>query len=63
MMSSSLAEHVNQNAEKLRTKFVNHERNEFVLGSDTNDWKDAIQEFMKQIDANYIRTSTVEVYK
>ena len=63
LILQAVAVHVNQNAEKLRTKFVNHERkialevqrDEFVLGSDTNDWKDVIQEFMEQIDANTVQ--------
>merc|ERR1719491_1376190 len=58
LILQSTAVHVDQNAEKLRQKFVNFEgkkelllrRDEFVLGSTTNDWEGLVKEFVEQID-------------
>ena len=54
--------HIDQNAGELRDKYVNHEgkmklvvrRDEFILGSDQNDWEGVIEEFVDQIDANTV---------
>ena len=54
--------HINQNAEKLRTKFVAHEgkkqltvaRPNFVKGGKNNDWDGVVDEFVEQIDKNTV---------
>ena len=59
-IAQGLANHVDQNAEKLRDKFVSFEgkkeltvtRDEFVKGSPTNDWEGVFPEFTAQIAAN-----------
>eukprot|EP00808_Paulinella_micropora_P000002 g79172.t1 len=59
-IAQGLANHVDQNAEKLRNEFVRHqgkkelvvERPEFVKGSDKNDWPNVFPEFSKQIAEN-----------
>ena len=69
LILQAVAVHVDQNAEKLRKKYVNYsgkmelivERNEFVLGSDDNDWEGVIEEFAQQIDANSVK-DTVQLF-
>eukprot|EP01084_Bolivina_argentea_P058715 107199_1 len=54
--------HIDENAEKLRNKFVKHQgkkdlivnRPNFVKGSRNNKWDDVILEFVQQIDKNTI---------
>ncbi|XP_064400332.1 uncharacterized protein LOC135346585 [Halichondria panicea] len=56
-IAQGLAQHINQNAEKLRSKLVEHEgkkdlkviRNDFIKGSDSNPWPEAFEEFSEQI--------------
>ena len=56
-IAQGFAQHVNANAEALRSRFVQHEgkkelevvRNGFVKGSAENDWPDAFGEFADQI--------------
>merc|ERR1719145_273380 len=63
LILQAVALHVEKNAEKLRKKYVNHEgkmelkvqRDDFVLGSDNNDWEGVIEEFVEQIDANTVK--------
>merc|ERR1719242_359212 len=63
LILQGVAVHVDQNAEKLRRKYVNHNgkmtlkviRDDFVLGSDKNDWEGVIEEFVEQIDANTVK--------
>jgi len=62
LILQGVAVHVDQNAEKLRTKYVNHkgkmtlhvQRDNFVMGSADNDWEGVIEEFVEQIDANTV---------
>merc|ERR1719295_1316111 len=69
LILQGVAVHVDQNAEKLRKKYVNHEgkmtltvrRDGFVLGSDENDWEGVIEEFVEQIDANTVK-DTVQLF-
>jgi len=69
LILQGVAVHVDQNAEKLRKKYVNHEgkktltvrRDGFVLGSDKNDWEGVIEEFVEQIDANTVK-DTVQLF-
>jgi hypothetical protein len=52
--------HVNENAEALRARLVNHEgkkniivrRDEFIKGSPTNDWQSVMQEFAETLNAD-----------
>ena len=63
LILQGVAVHVDQNAEKLRPKYVNHrgkmtlrvQRDNFVLGSADNDWEGVIEEFVEQIDANTVK--------
>jgi len=63
LILQAVAIHVDQNAEKLRAKYVNHKgkmtltvrRDDFVMGSDKNDWEGVIEEFVDQIDANTVK--------
>ena len=63
LILQGVAVHVDQNAEKLRAKYVNHkekmtlrvQRDDFVLGSAGNDWEGVIEEFVEQIDANTVK--------
>lgn len=56
-LANGLAAHINQNAEELRSQFVDFEgkkyieiqRNGFVKGSSTNDWQGCFVEFSEQI--------------
>lgn len=56
-LTQGLANHINQNAEKLRKRFVSHEgkkdiiirRDEFLMGSPENDWPGAFDEFSSEI--------------
>merc|ERR1719295_2483702 len=69
LILQGVAVHVDQNAEKLRKKYVSHEgkmtlkvqRDDFVLGSDKNDWEGVIEEFVQQIDANTVK-DTVQLF-
>jgi len=62
LILQGVAVHVDQNAEKLRAKFVSHrgkktlrvQRDDFVMGSPQNDWEGVIEEFVEQIDANSV---------
>jgi hypothetical protein len=57
MICQGVANHVNANAEELRTRFVTHEgkilisvrRDDFVKGSPENPWAEAILELTKQV--------------
>ena len=57
MICQGLANHINANAEELRTRFVRHEgkiqislrRDEFVKGSPENPWAEAIEEFTNKV--------------
>lgn len=59
-IAQGLANHVDQNAEELRNKFVSFEgkkdivvtRENFVKGSPDNDWEGVLPEFAEQIAAN-----------
>jgi len=61
-IAQGLANHVDQNAEKLRMKFVRHKgkkellivRPNFVKGSDKNDWEGVFPEFSDLIKANTV---------
>ena len=63
LVLQGVAVHVDLNAEQLRTKYVNHDgkmklvvrRDDFILGSDKNDWEGVIEEFVEQIDANTVK--------
>ena len=63
LILQSVAVHVDQNAENLRKKYVNHDgkmkltvnRDNFVLGSRKNDWEGVVDEFVQQIDANTVK--------
>jgi len=65
-IAQGLAHHVDQNAESLRNRFVNHEgkkelvviRSEFVKGSPDNDWEGVFPEFAAQIAANTLPGTT-----
>jgi hypothetical protein len=56
-IAQGLANHINENAERLRKRFVSHEgkqkifvrRDEFLRGSPENDWPGAFAEFSAQI--------------
>lgn len=56
-LTQSLANHINANAEQLRSKFVSHEgkkkitinRDSFVKGSPDNDWAGCFNEFSAEI--------------
>merc|ERR1719474_1979630 len=69
LILQGVAVHVDRNAEKLRTKYVNHketmtlrvERDDFVLGSAKNDWEGVIEEFVEQIDSNTVK-DTVQLF-
>jgi len=60
LISSATAVHINQNAEKLRKVFVNHEgkkeleirRDDFVLNSKSNPWHEVIDDFVIEIGKN-----------
>ena len=60
LIASATATHINQNSEKLRKVFVNHEgkkeleirRDDFVLNSTSNPWHEVIDDFSVQIDKN-----------
>lgn len=60
LITSATAVHINQNAEKLRKTFVNHEgkkelevrRDDFVLNSKSNPWHEVIDDFSIQIRNN-----------
>jgi hypothetical protein len=60
LISSATAVHINQNAEKLRDVFVNHEgkkeleirRDDFVLNSKSNPWHEVIDDFVIEIGKN-----------
>ena len=60
LITSATAVHINQNAEKLRKVFVNHEgkkklevrRDDFVLNSKSNPWHEVVDEFSIQIEKN-----------
>ena len=62
LLLQSIGMHIDQNAEKLRKKFVKHEgkkdlivnRPNFVKGSRSNKWDGVILEFVQQIDKNTI---------
>lgn len=57
LIASATALHINNNAEALRHKFVDHEgketikiqRNDFVLNSQTNPWHEVIDDFSSEI--------------
>ncbi len=57
MICQGVANHINANAEELRTRFVPHEgkiqisvrRDDFVKGSPENSWAEAIEEFTKKV--------------
>eukprot|EP00111_Clytia_hemisphaerica_P002244 TCONS_00006290-protein len=61
-IAQGLANHIDQNAEELRKKFVNHEgkkeieieRPTFVKGSKNNDWPGVFPEFSEKIEANTV---------
>ena len=60
LITSATAVHINQNSEKLRKTFVNHEgkkeleirRDDFVLNSKNNPWHEVIDEFAIEIGKN-----------
>jgi hypothetical protein len=60
LITSATAVHINQNAEKLRKTFVNHEgkkelkikRDDFILNSKSNPWHEVIDDFSIQIEKN-----------
>lgn len=60
LVLQAVSQHVNGNAEALRSKFVRHEgkialrvrRDNFLRGSPLNDWVEVVREFAQQIDAN-----------
>lgn len=60
LVLQGFANHVNANAEKLRSKFVQHEgratievrRDDFVKGSPTNPWPEVFDEFSRRIRAH-----------
>jgi len=60
LIAQSVANHVNENSKALRTKFVKHEekatllirRDEFVLGSPSNDWEGCFDEFSAKIKSH-----------
>jgi hypothetical protein len=62
-IAQGLANHVDQNARKLRSKFVHHngkkeleiKRFQFVKGSDKNDWEGVFPEFSDLIRANSVK--------
>jgi len=62
LLLQSLGMHIDQNAEKLRDKFVRHknkkdlvvERPNFVKGSRKNKWDGVILEFVEKIDKNTV---------
>eukprot|EP01084_Bolivina_argentea_P196957 337607_1 len=62
LIMHALAAHIDVNAEKLRSKYVNHDgkkelivdRAGFVKGSAKNDWASVITEFAQQIDKNTV---------
>ena len=59
----SSGQHIDQNSEALRKRFVNHDgkktlevlRPEFVKGSKDNEWDGVIEEFVQQIDGNTVK--------
>ena len=59
-IAQGLAQHINANAEKLRSMFVEHEgkkeivvrRDDFVKGSATNPWPEVFDQFSEQIRKN-----------
>ena len=61
-IAQGLANHVDQNAEALRSSFVTHEgkekievaREDFVLGSGSNDWEGVFPEFSAKIRARTV---------
>jgi hypothetical protein len=61
-IAQGLANHIDQNAERLRKEFVSHdgkkelviERPDFVKGSPDNDWENVFPEFSSLIDANCV---------
>jgi len=65
-IAQGLANHVDQNAELLREKFVYHEgkkelvisRPDFVKGSPANDWEGVFPEFSTLIKANSVEGTT-----
>eukprot|EP01084_Bolivina_argentea_P074402 134964_1 len=69
LVLQGVAIHVDQNAEKLRQKYVSHAgkkkllltRDNFVLGSAKNDWIGVINEFVEQINKNTVK-DTVELF-
>ena len=62
LILQSTAVHVEQNAEKLREKFVQHQgkkelvvvRDGFLVGSAKNDWEGVVKEFVQQIDKSTV---------
>merc|ERR1719474_2151866 len=69
LILQGVAVHVDQNAEKLRAKYVNHrgkmmlkiQRNDLRMGSTKNDWEGVIEDFVEQIDANTVK-DTVQLF-
>merc|ERR1719321_2559782 len=65
-IAQGLANHVDQNAERLRHEFVSHEgkkelvveRPDFVKGSPENDWENVFPEFSALIAANCVPGTT-----
>lgn len=62
LVLQAVSQHVNGNAEALRSKFVNHEgkrtlrvrRDNFVPGSPYNDWAGVVREFAQQMDESVV---------
>ena len=70
LILQAVAQHVDENAEKLRKKYVNHQgkmtltvnRDNFEMDSLDNDWEGVIEEFVDQIDKNTVK-DTVQLFE